>query len=342
MSKKNSNAILKKEFKGLKNLSEIYHKFRLKLDKVKKNSYVVAISGGPDSLALAALTKSYSLNCYKKVKFFYILIDHKIRKNSSKEANQVKNLLKKFSIDLKILVNREKIEKNIQGNARKVRYDLLRKFCDEKKIKIILTGHNLEDQVETFFIRLSRGSGLTGLSAMKTLSDLNKNIKLFRPLLDTKKKYLKQITRIAFGKFFNDPSNRNSKYLRTKIRGLKNPLEQSGINYEKIIQSISNLASSKETLDKYINEIIKQTIKNINQEISINFEKFNNFNQEIKVKLINESIKILKKNYYNPRSKKVINLIAGLEKKGFKKATLGGCIFYKKKEHLYVKIEKKY
>ena len=55
-------------------------------------------------------------------------------------------------------------------------------------MRIILTAHNLEDQVETFLIRLSRGSGLTGLSAMKQLTNLSGNIKLFRPLLDTKKK----------------------------------------------------------------------------------------------------------------------------------------------------------
>ena len=55
-------------------------------------------------------------------------------------------------------MNKSKINKNIQSQARKIRYDLLVKFC-KKKIKIILTAHNLEDQVETFFIRLSRGRG---------------------------------------------------------------------------------------------------------------------------------------------------------------------------------------
>ena len=60
----------------------------------------------------------------------------------------------------------------------------------KKKINMIMTAHNLEDQVETFFIRLSRGSGLTGLSAMKPLTNLNQNVKLYRPLLDIKKKFL--------------------------------------------------------------------------------------------------------------------------------------------------------
>ena len=146
---------------------------------------MVAVSGGPDSLALSALAKAYSYE--RKNKFYYVLIDHNIRKNSSKEADQVKSLLKKHKIKLNIIYNKHKIKNNIQGKARKIRYSLLSVFCLKKKIKTILTAHNLEDQVETFFIRLSRGSGLTGLSAMKTMSKLNKKVQIYRPLLDTKK-----------------------------------------------------------------------------------------------------------------------------------------------------------
>ena len=65
------------------------------------------------------------------------------------------------------------------------------KIFVKKKVKIILTAHNLEDQVETFFIRLSRGSGITGLSGMKTISKLDKDVSLFRPLLDVKKTLIK-------------------------------------------------------------------------------------------------------------------------------------------------------
>ena len=81
----------------------------------------------------------------------------------------------------------------MQGEARKIRYDQLINFCKKKKIKTIITAHNLEDQVETFLIRLSRGSGLTGLSSMKTLSKLNKDIYLYRPLLEIKKIFSKNI-----------------------------------------------------------------------------------------------------------------------------------------------------
>ena len=110
---KNSNVNLKNGFERFKDLSEIYQKFKIKLDKLNKKKYLVAVSGGPDSLALAAFTKAYSLN--KKNKFFYALVNHNIRKNSGQEALKVKNLLKKKKIYFKILLNKKKIIKNIQA-----------------------------------------------------------------------------------------------------------------------------------------------------------------------------------------------------------------------------------
>ena len=99
------------------------------------------------------------------------------------------------------------------------------------------------------------------------------------------------------------------KIFKNKVRNLKKPLEKSGIEYEQIIKSINNLASSKATLDGYFKKIFKDTNKKTQKEILINFKKFKKHNKEIKIALINESIKRLKKNYYNPRSKKVDNLI---------------------------------
>ena len=339
MSKKNSSVILKNGFKNFDDLSKIYLNFKKKIDHLKKKTFLVAVSGGPDSLALAALVKAYSYE--KKAIFHYVLIDHKIRKNSTKEAIQTKSLLKKNQIDLNILANKVVIYKNIQSNARNIRYDLLSSYCKKNNIKVILTGHNLEDQVETFFIRLSRGSGLTGLSSMKPLSKLKSNIKLYRPLLDVKKNVLIKISKNVFGMYFKDPSNKNKKYLRTKIRDLKKPLKQSGIDYDQVIKSINNLASSKATLDEYFNKIFKDTVQNLKNKILINLSKFNSFNEEIKMMIINEAIKSLKKNYYNSRSKKVINLIKEIKSRKYSKSTLGGCIISRKGNILHLVKEKK-
>ena len=338
MSKKNSSVSLKNGFKDYKDLSKIFSNFKNKLDTLKKDKYAVAVSDGPDSLALVALTKAYTF--FRKTKFYYLLIDHNIRKNSNLEAIKVKKLLKKKSINLNIFLNKKKIIKNIQAEARNVRYDILTSFCKKNRVKVLLTAHNLEDQVETFFIRLSRGSGLKGLSSMKPLSRINSQVSLFRPLLDTKKKFLIKISKNIFGTYFQDPSNKSKKYLRTKVRNLKKPLENSGIKYEQIFRSIQNLSLSKKTLDGYLNNIFKKLINKTNNEISINFNKYKDLSNDTKMALINESIKKIKKNYYDMRSKKVDNLINSIDKRNFKKTSLGGCVFFKKGENLCLKVEK--
>ena len=338
MSKKNSSVSLKNDFKISEDLSKLYSDFKNSLINLKKK-FVVAVSGGPDSLALTALTKA--VNSEKKLRFFYVLVNHNIRKNSFLEANKIKRLLKKNQIHLNILNNKSQIKKNIQSEARKIRYDLLIKFCKKKKTKVLMTAHHLDDQVETFFIRLSRGSGLTGLSAMQKLTKLNREILLLRPLLNVQKKNLIKISKMAFGGFIQDPSNKNVKFLRTRVRSLKRPLNKIGITYEQIIKSINNLSSSKETLDHYYTKISNELILKKNNQITINLTTFKTLKSDIKYRLINDSIKRLKNNYYNPRSKKTQNLIKNIESKNFKKSTLAGCIFLKNMDILTLKVEKK-
>ena len=93
-------------------------------------------------------------------------------------------------------------------------------------------------------------------------------------------------------------------------------------------------------MDGYNSKIFKELIKKENKEILINFYRFKELNNDTKIALINESIKQLKNNYYNLRSKKIENLIKNLNKKEFKKSTLGGCIFFKKDENICLKVEK--
>jgi len=106
MSKKNSSVNLKNGFKDFKDLSDIFLNFKSRLDTLNKKNYLVAVSGGPDSLALTALAKSYTY--FKKIKFHYVLVDHNLRKNSNQEAQKVKNLLKKKQINLKVIINKKK------------------------------------------------------------------------------------------------------------------------------------------------------------------------------------------------------------------------------------------
>ena len=330
---------------NLKNLdlnnktSKVYSNFRSQLEKrIKKNSFLVAVSGGSDSLALSALSQTYINE--KKNKVFFVLVDHNIRLNSSKEANAVKNLLKKKKINLTILKNKKKINKNIQSNARDVRYKLLLDFCHKRKIKFIMVGHHRDDQIETFLIRLSRGSGVQGLSSMSKITNLDRRTKIFRPLLNEKKQDLVFIAKYYFGKIFKDPSNTNQKYLRTKIRNLIKQFEKSGIKHDRVINSINNLASTRDTLNLYTQRAEVICVSKQKNKIFVNLEKFLLENNEVQLKILNNCIKKISKNYYLSRAKKVLNLLDKVKVNNKLKATLGGCVIERLKNNLIIYKEK--
>ena len=127
---------------------------------------------------------------------------------------------------------------------------------------------------------------------MKFMSKIDKQIYLSRPLLDVKKKFLVKISMNVFGKYFKDPSNTNTKYLRTKVRNLKKHIENRVLNMNKYLTT-QNLSLTKNTLDSYLNKVFEDLIKN--REIIISFEKYNKLSHDTKIALINESIKKLKK-----------------------------------------------
>ena len=339
MSKKSLNVLnLKSILKKSKKISEIYLSFKFRLEKtIKKKTFVVGVSGGPDSLALAALSKMYQHE--HRVKVFFVLIDHAIRRNSKNEASFVKKLLRKKGINITIIRNKERIEKNVQNKARKVRYGLLSEYCERKKARFILTGHHSDDQIETFLIRLSRGSGIQGLSSMNKITKLNSKVSLIRPLLDFKKKDLAFIARKVFGKFIIDPSNKDTKYLRTKVRSLKKELEKSGIHHDKIMRSINNLASTRDTLNNYLERIIESCVEKRRNETLINLKKLFLESNEIKFKILSSAIKDFSKSYYPPRSKKVFNALKQFNSDKKIKLTLGGCFLEKSGDYLSIRKE---
>ena len=150
----------------------------------------IAISGGADSLALAVVSNKFKHKYnYKLIAF---TVDHQLRKESAKEAKQVKHLMNMLEIDHHTLVwAKEKPSTKIQESARIARYDLLCEACNKYKCDGILLGHHADDQVETFIIRLEANSGLDGLSCMQEKTKLLTSygqLNLIRPLLNLKKK----------------------------------------------------------------------------------------------------------------------------------------------------------
>ena len=320
-----------KVFIGLKN----------HLDKFisNKNRIGVAISGGPDSLALAFLIKCYQLLNNLDAKFF--IVDHRLRKESSKEAKLTMLLLKKFDIDCKIFKWRgKKPNSNIQSIARNARYKLLKKACKKNNIKHLLIGHHVDDLYENFFIRLLRGSGLRGLSSFGEPIREEDNFFILRPLINFKKEELVYISKLVFNFFIKDPSNENLFFQRSRIRKLILDLNKEGFNKQKLDLTVKNLKSANDGINFYVQKNIQDNAKFFEKKkIYILNKSFFKQSEEVIFRSISLVLKKISGRYYSPRGKSISESILKINSIKCKKFTLGGCFIEKVNETVFITSE---
>ena len=309
-----------------KKINKIYKKFEKSLN-IKEN-FAVAVSGGPDSLALAFLAKVYSIKNQVNAKFF--IVDHKLRSESTSEAKAIKQVLNSHSIKSEILTWKgKKPVKNIQSIARNKRYELLFSHCDKSQINNLLLGHHADDLLENFFIRMLRGSGLKGLVSLNRKTKIgDKN--LLRPLLDQKKDDLKFISKKIFNFYINDPSNIDEKFQRIKVRKLIEKLQENGLDKSKFLKTIKNLKLSNTVVDFYVSKNLQKNSAYFEKNNKLIFNKrFFQQPYEVKFRAFSDSIRLIGKNYYPVRGKKLDRIIDKIGNDEFFKVTLGGCIIEK-------------
>jgi tRNA(Ile)-lysidine synthase len=315
---------------------QIYKKFESNLPIEKK--FIVAVSGGPDSLALSFLAKIYSIK--KSVDIKYYIVDHRLRKNSTLEAKFVQKKLKNFSVKLNILTWKgKKPRKNIQSVAREKRYELLTNVAKKYRIQNILLGHHLDDLFENFFIRILRGSGLKGLISLDKETHKNQ-IKLIRPLIKIDKKDLIYISNYIFGSYIKDPSNEDDNFKRVKVRNFLKQLSSEGFDRKKFFLTIKNLKFANENIEFYTKKNLQDNVTILTQKNNIIIKKFF-FSQsnEVVFRSLTEVIKIVGKKYYAVRGKKIDKVIDLINTKSYFKVTLGGCIIKKVNETLILSKE---
>ena len=309
---------------------------------ISDKKIIVGVSGGADSLSLLFLSQCYALK--NKLKLHPVIIDHKLRKESTNEAKNLKYRLKKeFKIDCKILSKKNtKIVKNIQSHARDLRYDLLFRECDKQKITHILLGHHKDDLIENFFIRFLRGSGLKGLVSFGKSPIEFKGIKIVRPLLSISKKDLFAINKKTFGFFVEDPTNINDKFLRSRVRKLLKYLNNEGLNLNKFYLTLNNLSKSNNVIDFFVEKNISDNSRYFKREkkIILNQLFFNN-PDEINLRSFTQVIQRISNKTNYARGKKVITLLNSLKfSNKVKKLTLSGCIIEKISDSVVIYQEK--
>src|SRR5215475_268209 len=215
---------------------------------------VLAVSGGPDSTALMLLAARWRDLLKTKPKLIAVTVDHGLRKESKGEAAAVARLARKLNIAHRtVRWNGRKHSTGLQEKARAARYRLLGEAAHRAGATHVLTAHTLDDQAETVLIRMSRGSGLTGLGAMTRMSALPEKgedaITLVRPLLDIPKARLIATLRAAEIPFADDPSNRDPRFTRARLRGMMDALAGEGLNSARLAQLARRLKRAEAAIE---------------------------------------------------------------------------------------------
>lgn len=307
-------------------------KYREILENTK---FAVAVSGGSDSMGLMLIANKWSkLN---NSIITALTVDHGLRKKSSDEAKYVSKICSNYRIEHRILVWKgEKPKSNIELKARENRYRLMSEYCIHNSIKYLLVAHHLEDQAETFFIRLFRGSGIDGLSSMDNMISIY-DLNIIRPFLGIHKNQIKQYLIENNIKWIEDSSNQDEKFLRNKIRNFLESFDNTEEIVDRINFAIYEISKIKNIINKQVEKIRNK---------SINFDPFGSClidkkklmkeDEELALKILAQiSMKISGK-IYKPRLEKLKRLLNHIKTIYKLKYTFYGCIFERYNDNLII------
>lgn len=264
---------------------------------------VLAVSGGPDSTALLILAARWRTACTDGPTLIAVTVDHGLRPESAREARAVKRLAGRLGVRHRTLRwTGRKPATGLQEEARRVRYRLLAAAARGAGARHVLTGHTLDDQAETVLLRMARGSGLSGLGAMarQTLlpsasakADRKDAIVLVRPLLDLPKARL-IATLAAMGiTFADDPSNRDPRFARPRLRALMPALAKEGLDARRLALLALRLQRADAVIEAAVDAaagVVAQGVWNGRGPLVLNAEAFVRLPAEVGLRLLGRAI----------------------------------------------------
>lgn len=172
------------------------------------NRFGVAVSGGPDSMALLWL----AVSAFPE-RTLAATVDHRLRSEARAEAEMVAHWCAEHAVPHTILSPTAQISGNIQAAARAARYALLKDWRAANALDWLLTAHHADDQLETMLMRLNRSSGVGGLAGVRP-----RNGRVLRPLLGWRRTELLEVVKTRSLPHIHDPSNQDSRFDRAEMR----------------------------------------------------------------------------------------------------------------------------
>lgn len=216
----------------------------------------IAVSGGGDSIALLVLTARWAHERGREISV--ATVDHGLRGDSAAEAADVAKLCAKLGVAHTILQaeNLCDVGGNLSAAARSARFALLGELAKERSWSAVLLGHTMDDQAETVLMRLARGSGAEGLSAMQSGSRRSGMLWL-RPLLGIRREALREFLQIEGIGWIEDPTNEDAQFDRVKARQALAFLAPLGIDAEGLARTAWHLQRQRRVLERAMEDLAR-------------------------------------------------------------------------------------
>lgn len=281
----------------------------------------VAVSGGGDSVALLAALVHYARD--HDVDLFVITVDHGLRREAKQEVALVTDLCATWDLPhhVEYWTGWEGTG-NLQASARDARYNLMADWAYANQISHIALGHTADDQAETFLMRLARGAGVDGLSAMSPRRVLH-GVTWVRPFLRLERSALRTYLRASRLDWCEDPSNSNRDFERVRVRDALTVLGTLGVRTETLVDVAYNMSRAREALDWQTFLAARDCAFLSHGAVGLDLHKFRMLPEEIARRLLVHAVTWTAQTTYPPRRDAVAQALNAL--RSSRGVTLSGC-----------------
>ncbi len=259
-------------------------------DFANSRKILLAVSGGPDSTALLVLAAKWRAKRGNGPELIAATVDHKLRAASKNEAKMVAKLAASLGVPHHVLEWKgRKPVTGVQEAARDARFQLFAKLAKETGAGTLMTAHTRDDQAETVLHRMGRGSGIGGLAGIRR-KHARDGLKLARPFLDLPKARLVATLKKLRIPFATDPTNKDTKYLRARLRKLAPLLAKEGITAANLALMAKRLARANEALEMMAEGFVESREQQVDGEALSSIEALMVMPEEVSIRILRRLI----------------------------------------------------
>lgn len=270
----------------------------------------VAVSGGGDSVALLCLLVDYARD--QEMEIHAVSIDHGLRPEAEEEVRAVTELCGHLGVPHHVEYWQNWDGKgNLMAQARAARYALLADWAQANDVGVVALGHTANDQAETLLMRLARGSGVDGLSAMSPRR-VNDGVVWLRPLLEVHRLELREYLEARDVPWIEDPTNEDPDFERIRARHALNQLEPLGLDIDTLVSVTKNMSVVREALDWQTFLSAREIARVSHGALAIDLRRFRILPEEIRRRMVIRAVNWLSGGDYPPRRGSVMAAITAI------------------------------